>query len=195
MRKAQTVTDVPETEPTPEPAPVEVSQVPAAEPRPNWAGLLTGTGLALAIVSALAFLGIIAQGFAVQQRLNLFDRLGVAFLQNLDDTPLGLMLIVATVVITLPVVLDAVRDARDDRRAQLALVLIALVAALVAVAAVVGVLPRLRLDDARGQEVTSATRRALATFLVRNFGTALVALGACLPALRLRSTRTVVPPP
>ena len=186
------MTDVPETDPTPASEP---AAVPTGDPRHRWTALLTGTGLALAVVSALAFLGIVAQGFAVQQRLNVFDRLGVAFLQNLDDTPLGLMLIVATVIITLPVVVDAVRDARDDRRAQLALAVIVVVAALVAVAAVVGVVTRLRLDDARGQEVTSATRRALATFLVRNLGTALVALGACLPALRLRSPSSVTPPP
>ena len=182
-----------EPEPQPEPAP----PVAPATLTPAWVPILGGTALALAIVAALAFLGIVAQGFAVQQRLNTFDKLGVAFLQNLDDTPLGVMLVLAVVLVMLPVVVDAVRDARDDRRAQLTLAIVAVVAALVAVAAVAGVLTRLRLDDARGQEVTSATRRALATFVVRNLGTALVALGACLGAMRLRqgSPRSVTPPP
>ena len=168
---------------------------PVQPPVPAWVPLLTGTGLALAVVSALAFVGIIAQGFAVQQRLNVFDKLGVAFLQNLDDTPFGVMLILTVLLVSLPVIVNAVTDMRDDRRAQLTLVLVVAVAALVAVGAVAGVVTRLRLDDARGQAVTSATRRALATFLVRNLGTALVALGAALGALRLRSPRSVTPPP
>lgn len=184
-----------DAEPEPEPEAEPEPAVAAGPPVPPWVPILTGAGLALAVISALALVGIVAQGFAVRQRLNAFDKLGVAFLQNLDDTPLGIMLILAIVLVALPAALNAVTDTRDDLRAQLTLVIVVLVAALVAVAAVAGVVTRLRLDDARGQAVTNATRFALLTFLVRNFGAAMIAVGAALGVMRLRSPRSVTPSP
>ena len=78
----------------------------AAAP-PAWVGLCTGTGLALIIVGTLTFLGVVAQGMAIEQDTSVWYRQGIGFLRNLDASPIGLMLLLGVALVGVPVVLGA----------------------------------------------------------------------------------------
>jgi hypothetical protein len=162
---------------------------------PAWVGLATGTGLGLAVVSALSFLGIVAQGLAVEQKTSLLYKLGIAFLRNLDATPIGLMLIVALALVLAPAVTGEKPSRSQDRNATLTFGIVAIVAILVAVGAVLGVVTRLHFDTGPGQAITSVTRRVLATFLIRTMGPALVAFGGALTGVPVRFPRPVTAAP
>jgi hypothetical protein len=172
-----------------------VAASPTPTPVPVWAGLCTGTGLALVAVAALVFLGIVAQGLAVEQDTSVWYRLGIAFLRNLDASPVGLMLIVAVGLVAVPILTGAVGDRRATRQESVALGVAAAIAVLVAMGAVLGVITRLHFDTAPGQEITTVTRRVLATFVVRNLGPALVAFGATVALVRARVPVAVTPSP
>jgi hypothetical protein len=162
---------------------------------PAWAGLATGTGLGLAVVSALSLIGIVAQGLAVVQKTSFFYKLGIAFLRNLDATPIGLMLVVALALVLAPALTGATTSRGQDRQATIAFGLVAVVAVLVAAGAVLGVVTRLHFDTGPGQEITTVTRRVLATFLVRSMGPALVAFGAAVVGMPVRFPRPVTAAP
>jgi hypothetical protein len=162
---------------------------------PAWVAITTGAGLGLAAVSGLSLLGIVAQGLAVEQKTSLLYKLGIAFLRNLDATPLGLMLIVALGLALAPTIAGATASRRQDRQATITFAIVAIVAIVVAAGAVLGVVTRLHFDTGPGQEITSVTRRVLATFLVRTMGPALVAFGAAVAGLPVRFPRPVTAAP
>jgi hypothetical protein len=178
------------------PTPATSPTAPPTPSQPPWAALCTGTGLGLIIVATLTFLGIIAQGIAIEQDTSVWYRQGIGFLRNLDASPIGLMLIVGVALVGVPVVVaDETRRAPRSRQTALALGLAAGIALMVAMGAVLGVITRLHFDTGPGQEITTVTRRVLATFVVRNLGPALVAFAAALGVARLGSHRAVTPPP
>jgi len=162
---------------------------------PVWAGVSAGTGLALVAVAALTFLGIVAQGLAVEEDTGAWYQLGIAFLRNLDASPIGLMLVLAVALVAVAVIATPAVDQRADRATTITLGLAAALAVLVAAGTVLGVVTRLHFDSAPGQQITTLTRRVLATFVVRNLGPALVAFGAAAAVMRLRSPRAVPPGP
>jgi hypothetical protein len=158
-------------------------------------GIVTGAGLGLAVVSALALAGVLAQGFAVEQDTSTLYKLGIAFLRNLDATPIGLMLIVAVALVLAPAIAGATASRRQDRQATVTFGLVAIVAVLVTAGAVLGVVTRLHFDTGPGQQITTITRRVLATFLIRTMGPALVAFGAALAGMPVRFPRPVTAAP
>ena len=170
--------------------------VPAAETDPSsWAGVATGTGLALAVVAALALLGVLAQGFAVEQDTGIAYKQGIAFLRNLDATPIGLMALFTVILVAAPALAGLPATARINRNAAVALTIVLCVCLIVIFGTVLGVITRLHFDQGPGQQITSATRRVLATFVLRSMGPALVAFGAALAILPLRFPRPVTAAP
>lgn len=164
-------------------------------PPPSWAGVATGAALGLAVVSALALVGVLAQGFAVEQDAGLPYKMGIAFLRNLDATPIGLMALVVVALVAAPAAAGVAGDGRQHRQAAIALAIVLVVCLVVIFGTVLGVITRLHFDQGPGQAITSATRRVLATFVVRSMGPALVAFGAALAVLPVRFPRPVTAAP
>lgn len=162
---------------------------------PAWTGVATGAGLALAVVALLSIAGVIAQGFAVEQDTGVFYKMGIAFLRNLDATPVGLMALVALVLVAAPAVASAPATARQNRQAAIAIGVASFVCLVVIFGSVLGVVTRLHFDQGPGQAITTATRRVLATFVLRSMGPALVAFGVAIGLLPVRFPRPVTPTP
>jgi len=165
-------------------------------------GLVSWCGLALAVLAALEVVAIVAQGVAIKQaNLGPLYKLGYAFLTNLDAVPLGLILLVAIVLVVLPKLAGQPTDDAHDRQAAFTLGLAGSFAALIVIGSILGVTARIRVDHLRSAAVTSLTWRVLISYLIRNMGTALVALVAASLALRSRFDRpapvaeTVTPSP
>jgi hypothetical protein len=158
--------------------------------RQGWAGISIGAGLALATIAALSLVGIIAQGFAVSERTGLAYKLGIAFLRNLDYTPAGIMALVAVALVAAPAVAGAALTARQHRQSTVALGLVVAVCLVVVFGTVLGVITRLHFD----KDLDAATRRVLATFVVRSMGPAIIAFGATMAVLP-RLPRPVTAPP
>lgn len=165
-------------------------------------GLVSWCGLALAVVAALEVVAIVAQGVAIKQaNLGSLYRLGYAFLTNLDTVPLGLILLVAIVLVVLPKLAGQPTDDAHDRQAAFALGLAGSFALLIVIGSILGVTARIRVDHLRSAAVTSLTWRVLISYLIRNMGTALLALVAAGIGLRTRFDRpdpvaeTVTPSP
>jgi hypothetical protein len=175
----------------PEPEPIEPIETEPGLTRAAWAGIAGGAGLSLALVAALSVVGIIAQGFAVTDKTNLFYKMGIAFLRNLDSTPVGIMALLAVVLVVAPTIAGEPAGPRDNRRAAITYALVAAVCVVVVLGTVTGVLTRLHFD----KQVSTATRRVLATFVVRSMGPTLVALGVALATLPSRFPRPVTPAP
>jgi hypothetical protein len=155
---------------------------------PGWAGISIGAGLALATVAALSLVGVIAQGFAVSERTGLVYKLGIAFLRNLDYTPAGIMAILAVALIAAPAVAGGPLTARQHRQSTVAFGLVVAVCLVVVFGTVLGVITRLHFD----KDLDAATRRVLATFVVRSMGPAIIAFGATMAVLP-RLPRPVTP--
>lgn len=166
---------------------------PPTEPKPAASplvGLVSWCGVALAVLAALEVVAIVAQGVAIKQaNLGSLYRLGYAFLTNLDTVPLGLMLLVAVVLVVLPKLAGRPTDDAHDRQAAFTLGLAGSFALLIVIGAILGVAARIRVDHLRSAAVTSLTWRVLISYLIRNLGTALVALVAAGLALRTRFDR------
>ena len=165
-------------------------------------GLVSWCGLALAVLAALEVVAIVAQGVAIKQaNLGSLYRLGYAFLTNLDTVPLGLILLVAVVLVVLPKLAGQPTDDAHDRQAAFALGLAGSFALLIVIGSILGVTARIRVDHLRSAAVTSLTWRVLISYLIRNMGTALLALVAAGIGLRTRFDRpdpvaeTVTPSP
>ena len=156
----------------------------------SWAGISVGAGLALATVAALSLLGVIAQGFAVSERTGLVYKLGIAFLRNLDYTPAGIMALVAVALVAAPAVAGAPLTARQHRQSTVAFGLVVAVCLVVVFGTILGVITRLHFD----RDLDAATRRVLATFVVRSMGPAIIAFGATMAVLP-RLPRPVTAPP
>ena len=165
----------------------ETIGVAAAAPANPIVALLGWCGLALAVLATLEVVAIVAQGVAIRQAsLGPIYRLGYAFLTNLDAVPLGLILIGAVVLVLLPVLTGHATTEGQDRQAAFTLGLAASFSLLIVVGAILAVAARVRVDHIRGAAVTSLTWRVLISYLIRNLGTALIALVAALVALRTR---------
>jgi hypothetical protein len=158
--------------------------------RPGWAGVSIGAGLALAAVAVLSIVGVIAQGFAVSERTGIAYKMGIAFLRNLDATPVGLMALVAVALVTAPSLAGAPVTERQRRQMAAAFAAILVVCLVVVFGSVLGVITRLHFDN----DLDAATRRVLATFVVRSMGPAVIAFAVAL-ALVPRLPRPVTPPP
>lgn len=173
------------TDPTVEPAQPDV---------PSWAAASVGAGLALAVIAALSVVGILAQGFAVEQNTGVLYKLGIAFLRNLDATPVGLMSILAVALVAAPAIAGVPVGARN-RQAATAFAVVLLTCLVVIFGTILGVVTRLHFDQGPNQQITAATRRVLATFVIRSMGPALVAFGAAIALLPGRLPRAVTPAP
>ena len=156
---------------------------------PGWAGVSIGAGLALAVVAALSIVGVVAQGFAVSERTGVAYKMGIAFLRNLDATPVGIMALVAVALVSAPLLVGAPVTDRQRRAVGATFAVVLAVCLVVVFGSVLGVLTRLHFDE----ELDAATRRVLATFVVRSMGPAVVAFGAAL-ALVPRLPRPVTAP-
>jgi hypothetical protein len=157
--------------------------------QPGWAGVSIGAGLALAAVAALSVVGVIAQGFAVGERTGVAYKMGIAFLRNLDATPVGIMALVAVALVAAPSLAGAPVTERQRRQVAAAFATVLVVCLVVIFGSVLGVITRLHFD----KDIDAATRRVLATFVVRSMGPAVVAFGAAL-AIVPRLPRPVTPP-
>ena len=178
------------------------AETPEPEPETHpLVGLLSWCGLALTVLAALEVVAIVAQGVAIRQaNLGSLYRLGYAFLTNLDAVPLGLILVVAVVLVVLPKLAGQPTNEAQDRQAAFTLGLAASFALLIVIGSILGVAARIRVDHLRSAAVTSLTWRVLISYLIRNLGTALIALLAASIALRTRFERpaaaeTVTPSP
>jgi hypothetical protein len=158
--------------------------------QPGWAGVSIGAGLALAAIAALSLVGVFAQGFAVSERTGVAYKMGIAFLRNLDATPVGLMALVALALVAAPSLAGAPVTARQRRHVAIAFVTVLVVCLVTVYGSVLGVITRLHFD----KDLDAATRRVLATFVIRSMGPAVVAFGAAL-ALVARLPRPVTAPP
>ena len=166
-------------------------------PPPLWVGLVTWVAVALVALVALQVIGIIFQAGSLKATgLTYSDKLGYAFLQNLDQAPLGLELLAAVVLVLLPVIARQRTTGSQDRAAMIVLVGTAALGLLIAIGGIIGVPARLHIIDLQNQKVTSVVRRVLFTFVVRNVGTAVLAGAAAIAAVRVRfAPRATVPPP
>jgi hypothetical protein len=158
--------------------------------RQGWAGVSIGAGLALAAVAALSLVGVLAQGFAVSERTGVAYKMGIAFLRNLDATPVGLMALVAVALVAAPSLAGVPVTERQRRQVAAAFATVLVVCLVVVFGSVLGVITRLHFDE----DLDAATRRVLATFVIRSMGPAVVAFGAAL-AIVPRLPRPVTPPP
>ena len=138
--------------------------------------LLAGAALALGALAVAEMIGIVVVGMAVKvQKLNAVSRQGYAFLTQLEKSPVGLMLVVAAILAA--VALIRTGDGEDEPFARWASRLVLVAAVVLGVGTVLGVLARFRVAEIAGsQPVDAITRRQLVVFVIRNFGTAVVAL-------------------
>ena len=170
--------------------------VSAEPPPPLWVGLVTWVAVALVALVALQVIGILFQAGALKATgLTYSDKLGYAFLQNLDQAPLGLELLAAVVLVLLPVIVRQRTTERQDRAAMIVLVVTAGLALLIALGGIIGVPARVHIIHLTpNQKVTSVVQRVLFTFVVRNVGTALLAGAAAIAAVRVRFAPRALPP-
>jgi hypothetical protein len=134
--------------------------------RQGWAGVSIGAGLALAAVAALSLVGVLAQGFAVSERTGVAYKMAAPSLAGVPVTE------------------------RQRRQVAAAFATVLVVCLVVVFGSVLGVITRLHFDE----DLDAATRRVLATFVIRSMGPAVVAFGAAL-AIVPRLPRPVTPPP
>jgi hypothetical protein len=163
---------------------------PTGPPPPLWVGLVTWVALALVALIALQVVGIVMQATALKAAgLTFSDRLGYSFLQNLDQAPLGFELLVAVVLALLPTIAGQRTTTGQDRAAQIVLVGVAGLALLIMIGGIIGIPARIHiihLGQAPNNKVTGVVQRVLFTFVMRNVGTAALALVAALAAVRVR---------
>lgn len=166
--------DEPEVIPT---AADDVLAPPPHQPVDLLSRLFATTSLGLVALAAVEVAGTIAIGLAVSTgRLNFFHRQGYAFLTQLEKSPIALLLVVAAFLAAYTTVALST-DARTARLARVALWATVATATLVAIGAILAVLSRFRVAElAASQPIDSITRRVLFSFIVRNFGAAVLAL-------------------
>jgi hypothetical protein len=170
---------------------VDATLPPAAPAPPLWVSLATWAALVLTALVALQVVGIVAQAVALgseAKQLTFSDRLGYSFLQNLDQAPLGVELLIAVLLALAPVIARAPTTASQDRSAQIVLVGVAGLALLIAIGGIIGVPARMHIIDLQKGKVTGVVRWVLFTFVIRNVGTALLAMVVALAAVRVRFT-------
>ena len=166
----------------------ELALLGESTPPPAWVGMVTTAGLALAVVTALDLIGMIAQGVAVDtDKLSVLYKIGLAFAQQLTKGGLGgVALILALLLVCLPNIGGRTTTDRHDRAAALAIGVSTAFAVVLMIGAVLGVGAQLRVLDLSSQDLDSRMQRELATFVVRHVGTGAIALLMGLAALRVR---------
>lgn len=167
--------------------------MPATEPVDGFSRLFTTGALGLAVLALVEVIGTVAVGLAVEtERLNFFHRQGYAFLTQLEKSPVSLLLVVSVVFAAITT-LRPQTDSRTARLATLALWVAVGTAALVGVGSILAVLARFRVAElASSQPIDSITRRVLFTFIVRNFGAAVLALLLAFGALFRPSSKRAI---
>jgi hypothetical protein len=159
---------------------------------PAWVGLVTWVSLALLALVALQVVGIVGQALALKAPgLTFSDRLGYSFLQNLDQAPLGFELLLAVLLVLTPTIARQVTTPGQDRAAQIVLVGVAGLALLIAIGEIIGLPARvhiIHLGTPPNNKVSGVVQRVLFTSVIRNAGTAALALVAALAAVRVRFT-------
>ncbi|HZN15725.1 MAG TPA: hypothetical protein VFB78_15760 [Acidimicrobiales bacterium] len=156
---------------------------------PLWVGLVTWASVVIVALVALQLVGIVGQAVALggqTKQLNFADRLGYSFLQNLDQAPLGLELLLAVLLALTPIMARRPTNASQDRWAQYVLVAVAGLALLIAIGGILGVPARVHIIDKQNAKVTGVVQWVLFTFVVRNVATALLAMAASMAAVRVR---------
>lgn len=159
-----------------------------------YSRLFASTALGLAVLGLIELAGTVAVGLSVEtDRLGFLHRQGYAFLTQLERSPVSLLLVVAAVFAAL----TTLRPETDSRTAKLATyALWAIVAAtvLVGLGSVCAVLARFRVAELPNADpIDPVTRRVLFTFVVRNFGGAMLAmLVACGALFRPKAKPVVV---
>ncbi len=168
--------------------------LPPVEGIDAFSRLFASTALGLAALGLIEVAGTITIGLAVTtERLNFLHRQGYAFLTSLEKSPITLLLVVAAVCAALTI-LRPQTDSKTLRLARLALWATVAASSFVGVGAILAVLARFRVAElASSQPIDSITRRVLFTFVVRNFGAAVLALMIAFGVLfRPRTTPVIV---
>jgi len=159
-------TDEPTTEPIAQPAPVD-----------PITRLLSSVSVGLAAIALAELVGAIVIGFAVNvDKMSFLSRQGYAFLTQLEKSPVGLMLVVASIAAAVAV-MRADREGNEEALGRYAAWLVIVAAVLLGIGTIIGVLARFRVADlVASQPVDAITRRVLVIFVIRNLGTAVIAL-------------------
>lgn len=166
-----------------DPTPAEIIEsalletAPSPAPSDAISRLFASTALGLTALALIEVAGTIAVGLAVTTgRLNFLHRQGYAFLTQLEKSPVSLLLVLAA-VLSAVAVYRFQTDARTTRLATLALWMTVAAAALIGVGSILAVLARFRVAElVATQPIDSITRRVLFSFVVRNFGAAVLTL-------------------
>jgi hypothetical protein len=180
----------PESEPEPN---VDADALPPGEPPARWVAFVTSIGLGLTAVLTAQVLAAIAEGMALKRTepqglpVDIWHRIGYAF-SSLGGTAL-LFLVVAVVLVTLPVILEAHTSDRQETIAAVALGLAVVMAIVIGVGSILTVRYNLHLYSASKRPVPSFVRIQLVFFLLGALGTAAVALFGALTALGLRDRK------
>jgi hypothetical protein len=175
------------------PAAATPAAMAAGPPPPRWVVFLSSIGLGLTAVITVQVLAAIAEAVSMKRtdptgvRSDLFHHLGYAF-QGLGGTSL-LFLVVAVVLVTLPVVLEARMSERHDTIAAVALGLSVVMAVIIGIGSILAVRYTLHLYSAAHRSVPSYARIQLVFFLLGALGTAAIALFGALSALGMRDNR------
>jgi hypothetical protein len=167
----------------------ETIETPPAPAPPLWVGLLTWVAVAIVALVFLQLIGIVWQASTLGEQaptLNFSDRLGYAFLQNLDQAPLGLELLLAVVLVLVPIILRVPTSKAQDRGAQIVLMGTVGIAFLIAIGGIIGIPARTHIIHMQKGKVTGVVRTVLFTFVMRNVGTAVLAMIAAAAAVRVR---------
>jgi hypothetical protein len=156
--------------------------------------VLSWAALAIALIAIAEMIGTMTVGLAVNvKRMNFPIRQGYAFLTNLEKSPIGLALLVAAVFAAIAVFRR--QEGESPGVAGLALWAVIGASAVLGVATILAVMARFRVAQlVATQPVDSLTRRVLVVFVIRNFGSAMVAVLIAINALfqRPRAPEVVV---
>lgn len=164
-----------------------VATAPAAPPPPLWVSLVTWVAVAIVALVFLQIVGIFFQASALNvSKLTFSDRLGYTFLQNLDQAPLGFELLIAVLLVIAPVAARERTSTGQNTVAQIVILAAAALAFIIIIGGIIGVPARQHILHLSNQKMTPVIRRVLYTFVIRNVGTAVLALGAAVGAIRVR---------
>jgi hypothetical protein len=168
---------------------------PTGPPPPFWVGLVTWIAVALTALVFLEVVGIFLQASSLKAPgLSYTDKLGYSFLQNLDQAPIGFELLIAALLAVAPVAARQRTSLGQDRGAQVVIIAVVALAFIVMIGGIIGVPARVHILHLQRQKVTSVIQRVLFTFIIRNVGTAALALVAAVGAVRVRFAPRVAQP-
>ncbi|MEY2470330.1 MAG: hypothetical protein QOF21_3028 [Actinomycetota bacterium] len=158
--------------------PIAPTDTPAARPPVDpITRLLASVGIGLAALALAELVGTIVIGLAVKvDKMSFLARQGYGFLTQLEKSPVGIMLVVASIAAAVAV-MRADREGTEEALGRYAAWLVIVAGVLLGIGTILGVLARFRVADlVAAQPVDAITRRVLVIFVIRNFGTAVVAI-------------------